>query len=170
MIIENHIEDQVLNDYFFIEGIIDVDSKYFINQIKKGIKQEDNMSFKTNIRDQMTSYNYFNQDKKFIEIIQKFIKYVDDRIKLFPYFLKDSWGFCVKNPGRTKLHNHPFMFSGVLYLNDHNQTLDFPSINRKVKPKKGKFVLFSSFLLHEAKTNKDKKIKYGISFNLADQA
>mgnify|MGYP003133560373 CR=1 FL=1 len=35
IIIDHHIEDEVLTDYFFIEGTIDINSEYFIEKIKK---------------------------------------------------------------------------------------------------------------------------------------
>ena len=45
-------------------------------------------------------------------------------------------------------------------------TRDFKQINQSVKPEKGKFVLFSSFLQHGCKASKSENIKYGISFNM----
>ncbi len=168
MTIESYVEGEALCDYFFIEGTIEVDSEYFINEIKKGINKKDNMNFKTNVRDHMTSYKYFNNDLKFKKILTELMRYVDEKLSLPEYDLRDSWGYCIRTHNETKLHNHSDLFSGVLYLNNHNQTLDFPSINRKVKPQKGKFALFSSFLKHEAKKHESKETKWGISFNLAD--
>ncbi len=75
-------------------------------------------------------------------------------------------GCKMNSGGRTVEHNHsPGLWSGVLYLNDHEQTLDFTEINQKIKPQKGAFALFSSFLKHEAKRNLTGGVKYGISFN-----
>ena len=71
MTIESYVEGEALCDYFFIEGTIEVDSEYFINEIKKGINKKDNMNFKTNVRDHMTSYKYFNNDLKFKKILFK---------------------------------------------------------------------------------------------------
>jgi hypothetical protein len=42
----------------------------------------------------------------------------------------------------------------------------FPEIDQTVKPEEGRFVIFSSFLKHEAKRNPIIIPKYGISFNL----
>ena len=39
IIIDHHIEDEVLTDYFFIEGTIDINSEYFIEKIKKDFKK-----------------------------------------------------------------------------------------------------------------------------------
>ena len=41
IIIDHHIEDEVLTDYFFIERTIDINSEYFIEKIKKGEKMFD---------------------------------------------------------------------------------------------------------------------------------
>jgi len=38
IIIDHHIEDEVLTDYFFIEEKIDINSEYFIEKIKKGFQ------------------------------------------------------------------------------------------------------------------------------------
>ena len=168
IIIDNHIEDECLTDYFLVEGTIDINSEYFIQKIKQGFNEDSNMGFKTNIRDLMTSYTYFNDDDEFSKLLKNFIKYIDDRIKLNYYTLQDSWGYCVRTGNKTQLHTHkPSIWSGVLYLDEHSQTLDFPQIKKKIKPEKGKFVLFSSFLEHGCKKHKSKKTKWGISFNLS---
>ena len=166
MMIQNHIESETLTNYFFVEGTLDIDSKYFIDKIKKGINQEDNNNFKTNVRDLMTSYKYFNNDEKFINILKKFSKYIDSRFNTSHYALMNSWGYCVRAKHRTNFHDHkPSIWSGVIYLNSHSQCLEFPSINQKVKPEEGKFVLFSSFLNHGTIKNESEEIKWGVSFN-----
>ena len=168
MIIDNHIEDECLTEFFFIEGTIDINSEYFIEKIKQGFQEESNMAFKTNVRDLMTSYTYFNHDDEFSKVLQGFIKYIDARIKFNRYVLQDSWGYCIRTGAKTIMHTHkPSIWSGVVYLNDHPQTLDFPEIKRKIKPEKGKFALFSSFLNHGCKKSKSKDTKWGLSFNLS---
>ena len=37
--IHNHIENKVLTDYFFIEGTIDIDDKYFFNILGTAIDE-----------------------------------------------------------------------------------------------------------------------------------
>ena len=93
----------------------------------------------------MTSWNYFNEDSEFLKIMGNLIKYVDTHISFPKYNIKDSWGFCVSSGNHTAEHDHvPTLWSGVIYLNEHTQTLDFNQINKRVKPEKGKFALFSS--------------------------
>jgi hypothetical protein len=167
MIIEKHIEKQVLQDYMFIEGTIDIDTNYFLNKIKEGFQKEDNNNYHSNIKDRMTSWTYFNEDEKFLNILNKFIFYIDSNIKFPPYCLRESWGYNISTKNQTLEHDHkPMIWSGVIYLNKHNQTLDFREISKKVKPEKGKFVLFSGFLKHQALTHYDKNTKWGISFNM----
>lgn len=170
MIIEKHFEKKILKDYFFIEGTIEIDDVYFIKQIKKGFKDENNQTHKTNVKSKMTPWKWFVNDSKFIEIIKKFIFYVDQKIQLPPYFLAEAWGMGLKKQEKTLEHTHePDVWSGAIYLNDHSQTLDFTEINKKIIPSKGKFVLFSSFLKHKADSNLSNDIKWGISFNMASK-
>ena len=167
--INKHLEKKVMRDYFFIQGIIDIDANYFINKIEEGIKTPNNMSHKTNIKDEMTSWTYFNHDEQFGKIITHFINYVDNNISLPQYCLRDSWGLKVSLNGKTVEHDHSAnIWSGVLYLNDHEQVLEFTEINQTIKPNKGTFALFSASLKHKANTNTTNNIKYGISFNFSD--
>ena len=100
MRIHNHIENQVLTDYFLIEGTVDVDKDYFINKIKKGFGEENNMNFKTNVRDLMTDYKYFNTDETFLSIVKDFISYIDDR------FSMDEYRLLLKPEIYISGHNH----------------------------------------------------------------
>ena len=166
MIIKKHIERKTKIDYFLIEGVIDVDSNYFIDSMKKGFDSPRNQNFKTNIQGFMTPWNYFLNDEKFMLIIEEFIKYVDSTIDLTNYNIFEAWGFSSTKNQRTEYHNHlPSTWSGVLYLNDCNSFLNFKDINKKVYMKKGKFVLFSSFLEHGTDFIETDETKWGISFN-----
>jgi ectoine hydroxylase-related dioxygenase (phytanoyl-CoA dioxygenase family) len=67
------------------------------------------------------------------------------------------------------MHDHFGCYvSGAIYLNSHDQLLEFPEINEKVKPEIGSFVIFTSFLKHGCKRNLTNKTKYGISFNIVN--
>jgi len=169
MIIYKHLEKKVKLDYFFIQGKIEVNADSLIEKIKKGCEAEDNLTNVTNIKDKMTSWKYFYNDNEFLNILHKMIDYVDSNIHMPAYNLADAWGFSCSNGAKTLKHNHRGNeWSGVLYLNDHEQTLDFDLINEKVKPEKGGFAIFSSFLDHEAKVHRTTNTKFGISFNLRE--
>tara|TARA_R110000751_G_scaffold99601_1_gene193156 strand:- start:119 stop:655 length:537 start_codon:yes stop_codon:yes gene_type:complete len=166
MKIQQEILSKIERDYFFIVGTINIDENYFINKIEEGIKYS-SLNFKTNVVGQMTEWKFFRGDKKFIEIIFKFLDYLDNnKITKEAYFLKEAWGIKESFGGYTKEHKHfPNYLSGSIYLNNHSQKLYFPDIKKEVEPKKGTFVLFSSFLKHYTNRNNTNKSKYALAFN-----
>ena len=155
-------------DYIFVSGNIkNIDSEYFIKQIDKGISENDNLSFKTNVKGFHTKFHYFNNDKKFMEILSRILNQLGTlKYKFRPFSLREAWGIKLGLTNYTQLHDHYSQYlSGVLYLNDSEQELIFPAINQKVKPTKGKFVVFSSFLEHYTLRNLEDEYKYAIPFN-----
>jgi len=168
MQIHKHIEKKIEREYFFIKGTIDIDSNYFIEEIKKGFEEKSNNSYKTNVGGSMTSWGFFNDNKNFSTVLKKIINYLDKNIKLGPYVLSESWGFSLSIGEKTNLHAHePNMWSGVLYLNDCNAPpLEFKEIGEILTPGKGNFAIFSSFLGHETEVNENDSTKFGISFNV----
>lgn len=169
MIINKELQKKVLQDYFFIQGKIKLDAKYFIKEINQSCNSDSNLNYKTNVKGAMTPFQYFKNNKKFLNLLQSFIEYVDDNVELPKYNLMDAWGFSLKPSEKTVLHNHyGFVWSGAIYLNSCNQTLDFPEINQSIKPDEGSFVLFSSFLKHGCSKNLDNSIKFGMSFNMME--
>ena len=169
VIINKEFNKKIAIEYFFIHGVIDIDSDYFINKIKNGITNDDNMNFKTNVKSPMTSWHFFNKDLKFNIILSKLIEYVDSYYNFNPYVLAESWGIEMRQGQKTNYHDHQASYwSGVLYLNESEQLLKFPDINQEVKPGKGVFALFSPFLKHGCSTNYSDEPKYGISFNMRE--
>tara|TARA_R100001129_G_scaffold129260_1_gene91162 strand:+ start:400 stop:921 length:522 start_codon:yes stop_codon:yes gene_type:complete len=169
MEISKEIQKRCLVEFVFVEGFIEIDSDYFIKKIQEGCQKPDNLNAKTNVGGIMTSFQYFVKDEKFINIITQFIDHVDANYSFQKYRLTEAWGFAVGHRQKTKNHNHQGnVISGVLYLNEHHQTLDFPEINQSVKPEKGKFALFSSHLHHGCEINKINKDKWGLSFNMGE--
>jgi len=164
--IHKHIERQLLQDFFLIEGTIDVNADYFIEKIKQGVKEENNRSYRTHLKAEMTAWTYFRDDKEFLKCFSKMATYLDSSKPIPAYILVEAWGIISSAGDWTSRHDHkPNILSGVLYFNDHPQTLDFDEIGVQIKPAKGKFVLFSPELLHKAFPHNSKKNKYGISFN-----
>jgi len=159
-------QKKVEKDFFFTEGTIELDEVYFIEKIKKGVEEKNNLSFKTNIMGLMTSWDYFLKDVFFLDIVQEFIDHIDTNNDLPKYYLQSAWGYGLQKGDYTKKHRHDAsIWSGVIYFNDHKQTLDFDEINVKVKPEKGKFALFSPFLEHKSCKHFEDNVKWGISFN-----
>ena len=160
-------EAKVQRDYFFVEGNLDINCKYFIKEIEKGLSRDDNANYMTNIRGNMTSPIYFMKDKEFIKILQPLLDCIDENIKNAPsYVLESAWGYREGFGEYTREHDHGSCWlSGVIYLNKHPQRLIFPEINKEIIPEEGTFILFSPFLLHKTKRNITEKIKYGMAFN-----
>jgi hypothetical protein len=169
MQIIKHKESKVNVDYFFFKGKVDLDEKYFIEQIKKGTAAPEENNYRTNIKGKMTDWKFFVQDENFLEVFRKFVRYLDENITLSRYFLTEAWGLELNFNERTLFHSHmQSLWSGVLYLSSSNQTLDFPQIGEKLKPEIGSFALFSPFLEHGCARSNDQFPKYGISFNASE--
>ena len=166
MQIIKHKESKISVDYFYFTGKIDLDEKYFIEKIKEGCAAPGEKNYQTNIKGKMTDWKFFVNDKNFAKIFSKFVSYIDDSMNLSNYYLFDAWGFELNFNEKTLTHMHQeALWSGVLYLNSSNQTLNFPQIGEKLKPEIGTFALFSSFLYHGCERSNDNFSKYGISFN-----
>ena len=52
---------------------------------------------------------------------------------------------------------------------DYHQTVDFPELNIKIKPKEGSFLFFSSILNHKSDKNRSLISKYAIPFNFNEK-
>ena len=166
MIIEKEIWTKMPRDILYLVGKINLDFKHLIKRIEQGIKISPN-NYKTNVQGKMTDWEYFNKDSEFL----KFIYLINDKLDEIPfiktYELWQSWGLREDMGDRTMEHDHePAYLSGVIYVNDHGQILEFPELKRFVKPEKGKFVLFSSCLKHKAARSFFIDPKYAISFNI----
>ena len=169
MEVQKFFNKKIEVEYFFIVGKVKIDSKYFIDKVNVGIEEKDNMSHITNVRGSMTRWNFFNDDKNFLNVLSKFINYVDDNLDLARYRLQSSWGLKLQKFENTNFHGHmESPWSGVLYLNDSDQNLIFPQIKQQVKPDEGVFSLFSGFLEHGCEKNMSNTPKYGIAFNMVE--
>ena len=167
MFISKAINRTFKKEYFFIKGKINLESNYFIEKIKNSCSSDNNLNFKTNVKGLMTPWNFFVNDKNFINLAQLFVDYIDANYKNNQYYLKDAWGFEIKPNQKTIYHAHKeASWCGVIYLNNCQQLLNFPEITENVKPEPGSFALFSPFLNHGCEKNYDSTSKFGISFNM----
>jgi|TARA_R110000824_G_scaffold92577_1_gene224464 hypothetical protein len=168
MIIEKVIVSKILRDYFFITGIFDIDARYFKKRIEEGV-QNSNINYKTNVVGKHTEWTFFNKDEQFKILLLQMIDHLEGlSTPTASFHLSESWGIIEKFGDYTKPHDHGSSYlSGVLYINDHPQKLYFPTINQEIIPKKGRFVIFSSFLTHHTLRNLKQKEKYAISFNFS---
>ena len=167
MKIEKEIVSKIERDYFFIEGSVDINDKYFIDKINESVEGKNNINYGTNVKGKHTYWDYFNHDKEFHICLGQIMDFLDEsKIISHGCYLKDSWGIREDTGDVTRDHNHvPSYFSGIIYLNNHSQKLYLPEIKKEVIPLCGKVVLFSSFLRHYTKRNTSDDSKYAISFN-----
>tara|TARA_R100001244_G_C5122332_1_gene123793 strand:- start:149 stop:703 length:555 start_codon:yes stop_codon:yes gene_type:complete len=166
MIIDKEIVSKTYRQYFFISGVVDIDEKYFKKRIDEGVKNS-SLNYNTNVIGKHTAWQFFNKDENFGIFLLQMIDYLEGLdISLQRFFLDEAWGIIEKFGDYTKRHHHGSAYlSGVLYIHDHHQKLFFPEINQEITPKKGRFVVFSSFLKHYTERNTQHKAKYAISFN-----
>ena len=169
MIITKHKESKIQTDYFFIKGNIpNINVNYFINKIEEGIKQQDAMNGRTNVKGYMTSFKYFNNDKEFFKLLHPMMDYFEkNNFNDRGYQIADTWGIKETFGHFTQSHNHrSSLWSGVIYLSNVDQSLIFKDINEEVEVKVGNFAFFSPFLNHETKNRiYDGQVKYGMAFN-----
>ena len=166
MKVDKEIISKIEQTFYFISGKVKLDATYFMSKIEEGLKESD-LHYKTNIQGWMTKYNFFNSDPHFHNVLHQILNSVDKYQDTKQYQLDTAWGYKEDKNSYTILHDHvPSYLSGVIYLNKHKQKLLFPEIHQAVNPEEGRFVIFSSFLKHEAKRNPIIIPKYGISFNL----
>jgi hypothetical protein len=165
------IETKIKKKVFYLEGTMDINSDYFIQEIEKGIINSTNNHL-TNVKGFMTSWDYFLHDEKFKEVFINLINEVeyhacvntDTKNK---WSLKNCWGIKQVKSNYTLEHDHlPNSISGIIYLNNSKQALIFNEINQKLIPEKGKFAVFSSILKHHTERNLEDVPKYAISFNI----
>ena len=166
MIIDKEIISKIPRDYIFVTGTVDLNSKHFKKRIDEGVKTS-SINYKTNVYGKHTDWKFFNNDEKFLIILFQMIDHLETLdINLEKFSLWEAWGLIESFGDYTKRHHHdPYYLSSVLYLDDHPQKLYFPEIKQEITPKKGQFVIFSSFLIHYTKRNLEHKEKYAISFN-----
>jgi hypothetical protein len=161
------IKTEIPKKVFLIESSINIDQKYFIKKIEEGISNSDNKNFVTNVFGQMTSWNFFNEDDEFLNVLIKIFDMFDVENLIEKSVLKESWGIKLSKGNFTKAHDHKeSVLSGVLYLNDSDQELFFPELQISVKPKVGKVIVFSGILKHYTNRIYDDSSKYAIAFNM----
>jgi hypothetical protein len=163
------IEREVYRKAFIYEIQMDVDDKYFKEEIENCLKKK-NLYYTTNVKGKMTEWDAFNKNEKFVKILTKGLKYVSQFHQIKPrVIIESAWGIKIEKGDYTEKHNHSSSeLSGILYLNDVSQLLIFPDLNISVKPKKGTFLIFSPWLEHFTGLNESDVAKYAIAFNFRE--
>jgi len=164
-----HIERQVKKNVFLFETRVKTDVNYFINLINEKLKEK-NLSYRTNVKGDMTDWKAFNNDKKLHTTIQDTFSLLSKHYQFNDMQFKDSWGIRKKFSDNTIEHDHQTAhLSGVLYLNDNSPELIFPELHITIEPHCSTLVMFSALLNHFSPPNKSKDPKYAIAFNLENK-
>tara|TARA_Y100000592_G_scaffold96064_1_gene163801 strand:- start:574 stop:1119 length:546 start_codon:yes stop_codon:yes gene_type:complete len=171
--VSKEIISEIPRRYFFVTAKININSKLLIQQIEKGINEESNRNYKTNVIAKMTSWKYFLNNKDFLDPLLHVMNMYDDLAIKHKglrrnYSLDSAWGYKESTSEYTLRHDHvPAIISGALFLSDHPQKLYFHEIDQTVDCFEGSLCLFSSFLEHNSLPwrNVHAQPRYGISFN-----
>jgi hypothetical protein len=152
---------------FYIDNMELLDN--LIVKIRKGVLQQDNVSYITNVKAKMTSYKFFNEGNGKPEF--------DEIRKLFPqYNIADIWGNIYNKGDKAIEHHHTnvkwgnqlaygqYATSGIIYLTDSEQGTVFTKLGITEKAEKGKVILFSPKELHEVPEIKEEE-RITIGFN-----
>ena len=140
-----------------------------ILKIRKGVLQQDNVSYVTNVKAKMTSYKFFNEGRGKPEF---------EKLKtIFPeYNITDIWGNIYNKGDKAIEHHHTnvnwggslaygqYATSGIIYLTDSEQGTVFTKLGITEKAEKGKVLLFSPEELHEVPEIKEEE-RITIGFN-----
>ena len=175
--ITKEIISEIPRRYFFVTANLEVDAQSLIQQIEKGINEEGNKNYKSNVFAKMTEWKYFLNSKEFLmpllHILNKYDELAVKHTGFKRYYnLSHAWGYKEGTSEYTFRHDHePAVISGALFLNKHPQQLYFHQIVQTGDCFAGAFVLFSSFLEHNSLPfrNIHAEPRYGISFNLTQR-
>jgi hypothetical protein len=161
------VQKQILQDYVYMTGVLDIDTEYFKKKIDEQVLSNDNLNGKTNVMGGMTNWHFFAKDEKFWTPFFPIQDYIEQNNLFYEsYMIEEVWGLIEPKGGYTKKHKHfPSVFGGVIYLNSSDQKLFFPQIGEEIKPEPGAFAIFSGFLFHYTNRNTSNTPKYALSFN-----
>ncbi len=169
--IRKQIEKRILKEIFLVELELDINAykDKLIEEINNSVESNRNNNFQTNVKGKMTPWGYFIENEYFVKIIKTVFEKISD-MKITPnlsVMVTDAWGIKIEGQEHTKEHAHETVFmSGVIYLSNTNQILNFPELNIDIHPKVGSVVLFSGFLKHGTKNYVFREPKYAIAFNI----
>ena len=162
----NHYTGIVKKKAYVFEGKTNIDAKYFISQINKGVEEKGNQSYITNVKSKMTNFQYFLNDEKFIAFTEKIKPAFVYHNNSCEVKLVDAWGNKILPGAHVMTHDHGNVeISGILYLENGREETFFTDMRLKIKPEIGKFLIFDSNLFHGVGTNVSKKPRYTMSFN-----
>jgi len=154
---------KITNLFLHEEMLKDFNPKPLIEKIKLNVNKE--LSYKTNVRNQMTDWQCFSKDHTMSSIFAN-MHYLVGILKLPNLQLESCWGTWSSKSVETFQHKHsPSSISGILYLTEGGPGTYFPELNLTVKEEVGKFVIFDPMLYHEVPKYKYTKERVVVAFN-----
>jgi len=157
----------ILKETTIIESYIE--DTFVIEDLKKKIDEKIGaLSYKTNVRAEMTDWKDFLKEESFKRIMHQNAGLWQSQFKnITSYYLKDAWGNKLKQNDFVVEHSHePSVLSGIIYLTNKGPGTYFPEIDSLIKEEIGKVVLFQSYLKHSVSEFTFDEFRYTISFNL----
>jgi len=162
--------------------VINYNNERILKSIEDKIKNNINpyMYKKTNVRGNMTNYNFFIEDKDFHILLNDIsfllFKFADqngfegaNKFKII-----DAWGNMLSKNEYVRNHWHlnnknkvraPHMSINVSFDKKEPGTY-FPKYRKQIKPKRGKMVVFLANEMHLVDVYKHEEPRYTLAFNL----
>ena len=144
----------------------------FLISIKNNIDPK--LKNHTNVKGEMTDWNYFIDKPEFIKFITHIINtYQVTHPQLFEYFLEKktvehAWGNEIKKGDSLDFHTHT-CYHGILYLSE-GCDLILPELNLKITPKAGDYYIFPPEILHGFDKYEGENNRYSLIFNITDSS
>ncbi len=156
---------------------IDYNDQKVLTSLEKKIEKNliSTMSRRTNVKGEMTSWNYFINDKDFEKITKfinpylfKFLSTIRNNINAVE--LLDAWGNKLNKNDYIQKHDHLVGgwngISGNMYFSDKKPGTYFVNFKGAIQPKRGRIVIFNSSELHLVDVVKDNQPRYTLAFNM----
>jgi hypothetical protein len=157
---------EIQKETFILIGKIN--NQTIINNLVADIKnkKDKDLSYKTNVKGHFTGFKSLldNIDfKNFLISINKEINIIYQK----NFKVVDAWGNILKIGDEVVPHTHggTEAFSGLLYLSDKGPGTYFKEYDLLITEEIGKFVLFSSMLLHGVSKIEENIERITLSFN-----
>tara|TARA_E500000318_G_scaffold11968_1_gene10812 strand:+ start:172 stop:729 length:558 start_codon:yes stop_codon:yes gene_type:complete len=167
-----------INSIYIIEDFLD--DTNLLNKLTKKIEnytQVDAMSYKTNVKASMTTFDKLLKDNEFNFFHKKILDtlafvytirspHPNENIKLM---MTNSWGMRHQKFEKTLLHIHStFHWSGAFYLNvpSDNISMYFPDFGEKISLKNNMLVFFNGNTKHAVDCHESKEDRISMAFNV----
>ena len=164
---KNIIKKILTKETIIIESFIE--DSFIIEDLKKKIDEKIGpLSYKTNVRAEMSNWQDFLNEDSFKKIMYQNTDLWESQFReIKSYLIREAWGNRLKQNDFVAEHSHePSALSGIIYLTNKGPGTYFSGIDYTIKEETGKVVLFQSELKHSVSKFTFDEYRYTISFNL----